>query len=152
MNDSPALANTSCDDLLPTQLLDRVLLGDGDIPERRLLVAVLADAVRCLQSGSVKERTEVFAWMRSAYGPARFSFGALCDALGLEVDLVARRLRTLASETGTVQRVHRTRGRRQATVVPLPARNSDDPPKDCQPPILLSVSVTASRATPNHVD
>jgi hypothetical protein len=70
--------------MLASQYLDRVSTPFTDVPERRLLVAVLADAARCLQVGG-KPRAEVLVWVRGQKGAARLSFRFLCDGLGMEV-------------------------------------------------------------------
>jgi hypothetical protein len=84
------------DGLVASQWFDR-LSASTDVPERRLLLAVLVDAIRCLQGGSAKERTAAAAWVRGENGEARLLFRSLCDGLGLEDVLVARRLLELAS-------------------------------------------------------
>jgi hypothetical protein len=81
-----------CDELLASQWLDRQLPCFTDVPERRLLVAVLLDAVRCLQSGGTRQRTEVLAWIRGDHAAARIPFRSLCDGLEMEAAPLARRM------------------------------------------------------------
>jgi hypothetical protein len=88
----PAAPDGCSDELVTSQWLDRVTPNSADIPERRLLVAVLLDAIRCLQIGGQRDRAAVIAWIQSAYGPARLSFGMICDGLGFETRALARRL------------------------------------------------------------
>jgi hypothetical protein len=87
------------DGLVESQWFDRVS-ASTDVPERRLLLAVLVDAVRCLQGGNVKERWEAAAWVRGENGNARLSFRSLCDGLGLEELPVARRLLEVTGNDG----------------------------------------------------
>jgi hypothetical protein len=82
------------DALVASQWFDR--LRSTDVPERRLLLAVLVDAIRCLQGGNAKERIEAAEWVRGENGNARLLFRSLCDGLGLEEVPVARRLLEIA--------------------------------------------------------
>jgi len=79
-----------CYELVPSQWLDRMLPCFTDVPERRLLVAVLMDAVRCLQLVG-RPRTEVVSWMRGERA-ARISFQSLCEDLGLQAASLGPRL------------------------------------------------------------
>jgi hypothetical protein len=80
-----------CDEILASQWVDRLLPCFTDVPERRLLVAVLFDAVRALARGR-RERAEVMAWIRGAFPTAPIQFDVLCDGLGLEATSLSRRL------------------------------------------------------------
>ena len=90
--------------LVASQWFDRLSPSVSEVPERRLLVAVLADAIRCLQDGSDRERNEVMAWLRSEHVNARLSFRWLCEGLGLEVIPLVRRLLALVGDTTRVSR------------------------------------------------
>jgi hypothetical protein len=79
------------DELIPSQWLDRTLPCFTDVPERRLLVAVLMDAIRCLQ-GVGRPRTEVLSWIGGEYATARIPFQSLCDGLEMEAAPLRRRL------------------------------------------------------------
>src|SRR5688572_27432419 len=79
------------DELLASQWVDRRLPCFTDVPERRLLVAVLLDGVRCLALGG-RQRMEVLAWIRGDYSTARIPFRSLCEGLDLEAAPLARRL------------------------------------------------------------
>ncbi len=61
-----------------------------DVPERRLLVAVLADAVQLLACGDARERASVLAWIRGR--DARVPFRDLCHNLDLDPDESARKI------------------------------------------------------------
>src|SRR5688572_28797154 len=110
------VSETSSDDVVASQWLDRLLPAETEVPERRLLVAVLADAVRCLQSGSDRERAEVVAWIRAGYGQARVSFGVMCDGLNIEPAALAARL-LAPSGAASIHRMNRVRSRGKSTTV-----------------------------------
>ena len=114
-----------CDELLESQWLDRMLPCFTDVPERRLLLAVLFDAVRCLQAGT-KQRREVLTWLRGEYASARIPFQALCDGLEIEAaPLARRRLLPVASDAKRTRRVrvhHLGGGGRHIEVVERRAR------------------------------
>jgi hypothetical protein len=80
-----------CDALVPSQWFDRLLPCFTDVPERRLLVAVLMDAVRCLETAG-RPRTEVVSWIRGEKATVRIPFASLCESLGMEAAPLGRRL------------------------------------------------------------
>ena len=123
--------NTSTDQLVSSQWLDRTLPSSADVPERRLLVAVLVDAVHCLQGGE-KERAEALTWIRHGRGPARISYGVLCEALGLEPQPLIRRLLHSSVLPSSLDR-RRPKGHRTVTAVDARAP---------QPPRTVPVSIT----------
>jgi hypothetical protein len=89
--------------LAPSQWLDRCVPSFFDVPERRLLLAVLSDAVRLLHAGQ-KQRAEVLAWIWGQ--PARITFQALCDELAIDAATAARQLvRTQAHRPITLRRL-----------------------------------------------
>ncbi len=54
-------------------------------PERRLLGAVLEDAMRVLSLGRrASERREVWEWMTDVFAEGPFAFGTLCETLDLD--------------------------------------------------------------------
>jgi hypothetical protein len=109
------------DDVVPSQWMDQVRAAFTDVPERRLLIALLFDVIRVLQGGNAKERAEISAWIRGT-NAARIPFGLLCDALELEPTCLARRLLH-----GKVRKVSRFRARAakrhvmRSTIVPEPS-------------------------------
>jgi hypothetical protein len=70
----------------------------GDVPERRLMAAVLTDALCELQSPSSAAGVEAASWIRGG-GNARLSFESVCDALGFDVAWLRRSLLTAAAES-----------------------------------------------------
>lgn len=126
MMDTTTNNDFACDEILASQWLDRVLPCFTDVPERRLLVAVLLDAVHSLQTGGGKQRTEVLAWIRGDNAAARIPFRSLCDGLGMEAAPLARRLLLPAIPGG---KLHRRAGVRRrsddsmrSAVVKLPKK------------------------------
>lgn len=73
----------------PSQWFDRMGPDFFDVPEHRLLLAVLSDAVRQLREG-VSQRAEVVRWIKGH--AARIPFQALCDGLHVDADALTRRL------------------------------------------------------------
>jgi hypothetical protein len=100
------------DGLVASQWFDRLAPDVSDVPERRLLFAVLVDAIRCLQAGSGQEQEDVANWIRGENGPARLSFRTVCEGLNFEAVALARRVLQL---TGTDKRVGRRRLGARAT-------------------------------------
>ena len=78
------------DFLTPTQYFDSKRRDSGDDPLKRLMMAVLQDAIRCYQdgekSGSALKRkkfVEVTEWFFDEGGSGPFSFAVVCEVLGL---------------------------------------------------------------------
>jgi len=78
--------------LLPEQATPRRALD----PERRLMLAVLREAVLAYLAGEVRTTRagmiEIEAWFGSDDTSWPYSFGNLCDALGLDCTAVRRAL------------------------------------------------------------
>jgi hypothetical protein len=87
------------DVLISSQYFDTIRSKTGMEPEKRLMLAVLEDAVRCFQD-NVLERSdarkqlfaEAQAWFLSEGDDWAFSFENICDALGLNPRYVRRGL------------------------------------------------------------
>jgi hypothetical protein len=100
--------------ILPAQFFEGCRKNAALEPEKRLMLAVLTDAVRCYQVGWKAQRTsrirafhEAEAWLFSArsYGP--FSFESVCHTLDITPDYLRRmlrrwRIRRLAGARGPV--------------------------------------------------
>ena len=81
------------DTLLPEQYFDRVAARASDTPEKRLMFAVLLDAVIHLQRRNSDTAAEAERWIRSEpEDESPFSFQNLCEALGIEAAYLARGL------------------------------------------------------------
>ena len=86
--------------ILPAQLYDRPLGGARIQPEKRLQVAVLADAVLTFHRWAGNERArarrlfaEVEAWFASDDPDGPFTFITICDSLNLDPTYIRRGLR-----------------------------------------------------------
>jgi len=86
--------------ILPAQLYDRPFGGARLQPEKRLQVAVLADAVltfhRCAGDQRARARylfAEVEAWFVSDDADGPFTFIAICNSLKFEPSCIRRGLR-----------------------------------------------------------
>jgi hypothetical protein len=115
--------DSSCpDELVPAQWFARLLPSFFDVPERRLLLAVLSDAVRLLHAGR-KQRAEVVAWIRGQ--PARITFQELCDELALDAVSAGRQLvRSQEASAITLRRLRTYKqGRRQSALCDAPAEH-----------------------------
>ena len=120
------------DVLLPSQFFE--LVGTRTFSsEQRLMLAVLADAINVLGStdssnlGKRNSFKEASSWVFADGGTSPLSFDHVCNALGMDVQSLRRRLSELVSEHGgsllrlrlkeasrmqrlTVSRVRRSRG------------------------------------------
>ena len=88
------------DSILPEQLGDRPFGGARIQPEKRLQVAVLADAVLAFRRWAGVEHPrarrlfgEVDAWFASDDADGPFTFVTICDSLGFDPTYVRRGLR-----------------------------------------------------------
>jgi hypothetical protein len=87
--------------VLPAQM-SRGVCWDADTSgPRGLMLAVLEDAVRCLEHGRRRGHfharclaTEADAWVRSDHRGWPFSFVNICEVLGFDADAVRSRLLT----------------------------------------------------------
>jgi hypothetical protein len=85
--------------ILPSQLLDTSHLGAAMQPEKRLMLAVLEDAVATLQRGAAatrrgaaRELEEVRAWFASDDTGWPYAFVNVCHVLGFEPSYLRRGL------------------------------------------------------------
>ncbi len=86
--------------ILPSQLLDRSHLGAALQPEKRLMLAVLEDAVATFQRGALttgrtalREFAEVRAWFESEDTRWPYAFMNVCHVLGFDPEYLRRGLR-----------------------------------------------------------
>ena len=112
------------DTLLPSQFFDRVRRRSEHDGERRLMIAVLEDAVDVYrkQAGSKDPRGEQLfqeaeAWIEDLDRAWLFSFQNICDVLDLDAEYLRRGLRALKQ---------RAQGARRGQVVQLHTDESDD--------------------------
>jgi hypothetical protein len=78
------------DTLLPVQFFDRSRAADS--PEKRLIFAVLLDAILELLRGDAKIAVDAERWIRDEVEDVPISFAAACEALGVEAENLARDL------------------------------------------------------------
>ncbi len=81
------------DAFLPEQYFDRLSARTTDTPEKRLMFAILVDAVIQLQRKNTAVALEAERWIRGEdEEEPLFSFQDVCDALGIESAYLARGL------------------------------------------------------------
>ena len=94
------------DTLLPDQYFDRLAARACDSPEKRLMFAVLLDAVIQLQRRNSSGATEAEIWIRGEENSeAPFSFHSVCEALGLDASYLARGVLAWRSSASVATRV-----------------------------------------------
>ena len=92
------------DTLLPEQYFDRLTARGSDSPEKRLMFAVLLDAVISLRRRNSSAATEAELWIRSEdEDDTPFSFRNVCSALGIEATYLARGLLAWHTSQGSVR-------------------------------------------------
>lgn len=105
--------------LLPEQYFDRVSGGARDMPEKRLMAAVLLDALVHLQREGSTGAAEVRAWIAGYGAGGVFSFASVCEALGIDAGYLARGLarrpRIVARRVRLVRRRLTVGGRRRSS-------------------------------------
>jgi hypothetical protein len=98
--------------LLPAQMSAGVRWNGDTSGPRALMLAVLHDAVQCIEQGRRSRRfgarrlaAEAEAWVRSNSRDWPFSFVNLCEVLGFDPDAFRRRLLTTANDPSDGRRV-----------------------------------------------
>jgi len=98
--------------LLPAQISAGVRWNGDTSGPRALMLAVLTDAVQCIEQGRRSRRfrarrlaAEAEAWVRSNSRDWPFSFVNLCEVLGFDPDAFRRRLLTTANDPSDGRRV-----------------------------------------------
>ena len=82
------------DCILPEQYFDGLALRAADVPEKRLMFAVLLDAVIQLRRRNTARSAEAERWIRGEDDDADspFSFVNVCETLGIDPGYLARGL------------------------------------------------------------
>jgi hypothetical protein len=88
----PSIPECVAEPLLPVQYFDRVAGAMHEMPEKRLMAAVLLDAMVHLQRDGSTGAAEVRAWIAGEGRGHLFSFDNVCEALGLDAGYLARGL------------------------------------------------------------
>jgi len=109
------------DTILPSQFFESVGVQTFS-SEKRLMLAVLADAINLMRSSNVRRRNsfnEAWSWVFANRITSALSFDHVCDVLGLDAESLRRRLSELVSEHGTNLRRLRfsETGRRQGLTI-----------------------------------
>ena len=101
------------DTLLPSQFLDRTRRRTEHNGERRLMIAVLEDAVDVYrkQAGSREARgqqlfSEAEEWIEGSDRLWLFSFQNICDVLDIDADYLRRGLRAWKEKVRSGRHVH----------------------------------------------
>ena len=87
--------------ILPIQYFDRLTVRATDVPEKRLMFAVLLDAVLHLQRRHSRGASEAAEWIEGPDDGSPFSFQSICDCLGLQAEQLARALLAWHNGPGT---------------------------------------------------
>lgn len=113
LDGAEALALT--DVILPSQYFG-AMGGGGLCSEQRLMLAVLVDAINILQGwhrvGSARKRrafAEAGQWVNTRGTNYPFAFDSICDALGIDFDMLRERLSALTMGHNSAERVGRIR-------------------------------------------
>jgi hypothetical protein len=109
VNDDKVASIFQTDTLLSKQYFDTFRRNSYLEPEKRLMLAILEDAISCYQDNYIsrtgkKKRffDEVREWIVSADGDWVFSFEHVCDALGLNAAYIRRGLLQWKPNLGVV--------------------------------------------------
>lgn len=117
--EDPANRMVEPDTMTPLQFYDRLFAEAWLVPEKRLMLAVLEDAIATFQRAFVQPRGEmeefvddfdVEEWLRSDDMSWPFSFASICQALDMEPDYLRSGLadwRTRAEREGMAGQVYR---------------------------------------------
>jgi hypothetical protein len=102
------------DTLAPLELLERVKRTAYQEPERALMVAVLRDAITCLEkygalksSGNKRLFDESIEWILSDDCEWLFSFNSVCEAVGVNPAYLRRGLVEMSERSSTQRRLRR---------------------------------------------
>ncbi len=120
--EDPSLTMVEPDTMTPLQFFDRIFSEASLVPEKRLMLAVLEDAIAAYQRAYVQpsrssseeeespDRNEVQAWLESDDMSWPFSFASICEALDMEPEYLRSGLnkwRERASREGMKGQVYR---------------------------------------------
>jgi hypothetical protein len=99
--EDPAVTMVEPDTMTPLQFFDRAFTESTLVPEKRLMLAVLEDAIASFQRNFIQSRHthdaddhDVESWLESNDMSWPFSFASICQALDMEPEYLRRGLRT----------------------------------------------------------
>jgi hypothetical protein len=125
------LDTTSCDTsgILPAQMSVGVRWNGETSGPRALMLAVLEDAVQCIEQGRRRRGfrarrlgAEAEAWVRSDSRDWPFSFSNICDVLGFDADALRERLLAMRNDASDGRRVRLRSAIRSRTMTLAPER------------------------------
>lgn len=98
--EDPALTMVEPDTVTPSQFFDKGLTDCSLVPEKRLMLAVLEDAIASFQRNTIQEQKtaeasdelDVDAWLDSDDLSWPFSFASICQALNMEPEYLRKGL------------------------------------------------------------
>jgi hypothetical protein len=135
--------------VLPAQMFGDARMNDATSGPRALMLAVLEDAVRCIEGGRWRSHyrarrlaAEAEAWVRCKRREWPFSFVNICEVLGFDVDTMRAHLLTSPrdaahAEQGGFRNVKDADHRREnhpSALACIRPRVSDVAPLTMQPP------------------
>lgn len=127
--EDPAITMVEPDTMTPSQFFESVFAESSLVPEKRLMLAVLEDAIASFQRNFIQSRStddsndcEVEVWLDSDDMSWPFSFASICQALDMEPEYLRRGLQSWRSRAehqgaqGSVYRFpfRRVNGRRHS--------------------------------------
>jgi len=115
--EDPAVTMVEPDTMTPSQYFDKVFTESTLVPEKRLMLAVLEDAIASFQRSFIQSRNtsepddcDVESWLESDDMSWPFSFASICQALDMEPEYLRRGLkhwRDRAAAQGKMGQVYR---------------------------------------------
>ena len=115
--EDPAVTMVEPDTMTPSQFFERMFTESTLVPEKRLMLAVLEDAIASFQRNFIQSRNaeepddnDVESWLDSDDMSWPFSFASICQALDMEPEYLRRGLqhwRDRAAQAGTKGQVYR---------------------------------------------
>jgi hypothetical protein len=103
------------DVILPFQFYDRARATDATMPIRRLMLAVLTDALDCLSGRAIdargtarqQEASKAAEWVALDSDMYLFSFNSVCETLGIDPDALRKALKSwCGAERRLTARLH----------------------------------------------
>ena len=125
------LDTTSCDTsgILPAQMSVGVRWNGDTSGPRALMLAVLEDAVYCIEQGRRRRGfrarrlgADAEAWVRSDSGDWPFSFVNICEVLGFDADAFRKRLLVMANDASDGRRIRLRAAIRSRAMTVAPER------------------------------
>jgi hypothetical protein len=99
--EDPAVTMVEPDTMTPLQFFDRAMTESTLVPEKRLMLAVLEDAIASFQRNFIQSRQshdaddyDVESWLESDDMSWPFSFASICQALDMEPEYLRRGLKS----------------------------------------------------------